>query len=418
MIPSPSSAPLFAGKPPLATLLKGIDWANQRYDGRIKLAKDAVELFEKNSGSMAGFFQPDRFRLWSLNLRKKIATELLSYDFVSFSPSKIGPLKAIFATPPKGALVAFAYIGLEVARAKRAWERSWIKNELGENIKRDFREIRDILIRDTWSIAVYIWGLPIFNKVFLDWGSRQSGIRLSEKGAAAEYKYSEHTANRSLGALSDSAKRSIVSPHERYLANMLEGSADGMVRAARSNVFLGIPRRVYHLLKNLGPHFLTDLDDYAQLRKQYVETVSHEANWIKSFMNHPKRQSLSKEDLYAQAMKKFQDLNGSKALQALQAKQDAIIKRVTEHSSSVGESLAKAWSHRSEDYLARAAKWWTTAMGASSFAVVLVLIGWLPVAYNAWYTKKEYEKYQSDQGKIGPLLRLSKWSVGSDFPSV
>ncbi|MDH4380248.1 MAG: hypothetical protein QE263_10140 [Vampirovibrionales bacterium] len=394
----------------ISNVLKGTNWADSYYGPGIKAAEDALTDFKGATGSRPGFFHPTRLKLWWLNTKQTIAKELLNYDFVGFHNYKMGPFKVLFSTPPRGALVAFAYIGLEVARAKRAWERRWVKDDAGNKIKQDFRELRDIAIRDTWSIAVYIWGLPVFNKLFLNAGNKASGIVLAEKGDPDGYTYAQHQANRTLGNVLDTHGKVLATAKDRYLANLLEGSHQGMVKAAQSNTFLGIPRGVFKRLGGLGNGLLEKLDQWAELRRQYTTEIEHDAGLAKSFLAHPNQLKKSPAELFERGKAYFAKeggLKGSETLGKLTQLQAEIVAAAKKQSPTVGAWVEKNWA-QSDHYLARAAKSWAAGMGIASFGVVLFLIGWLPVAYNAWYTNKEFSRLKAEQAKISPLLQLSK----------
>ena len=344
-------------------------------------------------------------------VRQFISRQLLDYDFTGFHPYKVFGRNMTFATPPAGALLLTAYWGLEGWRALRALERRWVTDPKTGDKKADHRELRDVLIRDTWGVSFYLYGLPIFNRIFLKWGQRRSGLKLGHGKDFLSYK--AHEARRTFRAFVSDKGKVLETATQRYWANMLEGSHWGIAKAAHDKTLTGIPSRI---LRALAGHdgarptaaILPQLSQWVPQREHLIQQLQDDARLVDRFFAQHKRPfphtDAERQQLFGafehflsrqpgQRASHFNTAPAMTSLQALSTLQQKALKALSSHQPQQAQRFARQWQPV-EGFAAEAAKRWLTRLSMGSFGVVMLLIGLMPVWYNVWYTNREYERLQ------------------------
>lgn len=415
------SQPVFSG---ISQILRGKEFAHQRFDKPLADVEDKIKAYERRTSSPPYSTHKLRARKFWLKFRQMLGGQFLDFDFTDFNYYKgFGklPFHSTFTNPSRGALIAFAFIGLEGARALRAWNRRWIKDGEGKKIKQDFRELRDVLIRDTWAIAVYIWGLTLANSYFLRQGQKAAGFNLARGGHAFDFK--AHEINRDFRNLDDKTGQPLKTFRRRtYVANILHGDGIGMIRAAQKNTLFGIPREIYQRVKASTPKVKAQLDEVSQLISEFRNKQKSFYNKVSRYIpsHFEKDSNFEKlidnvDENYRTELYNLLDSKGkgknSGLLRQLDDLQQSIIQSLStspegQVDGALKARLNKKWG-RFSSFFVRAAKGKRTAMDALSFGFILFLIGYLPVKFNEWFTNAEYKRMQEDQRRYqGMALTL------------
>ena len=408
----------FSGRPlgqPSGVRLLGAPKASHVLGQAIDSLRKTIATTERKTGEKLGLFSAERFKLFGLKARQAVSTHLLDYDFVGFHPYKIGGKDMTFSTPPAGALFLMAYLGLEGWRGLRAWQRRMVTDPTTGKEKPDYREMRDIAVRDTWSIAVYIYGLPIFNKLFLNAGQKWSGLKLGE--GSHNWSYGDHEEHRTFRTLKNKQGRVVETAVDRYWTNMLEGSHHGIAKAAQHKTALGVPARLLRWAEKHHPQTLATLSELVPLREQLITRVKRDADIVAAFMNEPATQALQKQagklgdepfrKAQWKAFEAFLDKHHPKqknailsdsmhTLDKMRSLQERVMKGIHATDATAGKRFAKLWRNL-DGFAAHSAKNWLTWLSMASFGVVVLLIGLLPVWANLWITRREYEKHLARQ---------------------
>lgn len=422
-----STSTRFSG---VANILKGYEGAVNAYKKPLEEVENKIKQYEARTSSPPGRFNPLNIKKAWLQIRKGLRGQFLDFDFTDFnyykefkSPFGNIPFKSTFTNPSMGALIAFAFIGLEGARALRAWNRRWIKDDQGNKIKQDFRELRDVLVRDTFAIIVYIWGLGVANKLFLKNGQKSAGFKLAEGSNAFDFK--AHEVNRDF--LNEHT------PHKTYrrrtyIANILHGDSVGMVKAAQKNTFFGIPRDIYNRVRAGSTEVKEKLNRISELISEFRTKQKELHIKVEAFVPKNFETGIDWEDRITQVKAKHgneishlldyktddgQAVKGKKGiLRQLDDLQAEVIKDLSTQpngkvNSKLRASLSKNWGRFSE-FMVKAAKAKRTSMDALSFGFILFLIGYLPVKFNELFTNAEYKRMQEEQRKLNGMALTLK----------
>ncbi len=415
------SAPKMAGAAPkakkgllsdLTWTLDGMSYAHKRYTPRLEKLNKEIAEYAKNTGAEPGPWNKLTLKKKLLNLRKQLTGQFLDYDFTRFSyydKFKIGkmniPFKTTFSTTPVGSLILIAYGGLEGARALKAWKRSWVKDSAGNKIKRDLREVRDVLIRDTWAITVYIWGLGIVNNWLIKRGQKASGMKLAPKEGDA-YGFAAHEVNRNF--MDDKGRIRT----RNYVANILHGNGEGMLNAVENNSYFGIPRDIYKRARvasqPVRQKMLLLADKLAEFRNEQKVFYKKALAYVPGVADKdPKFEKLIDTVLKDHGDHASRLLNGTDAkpglLRQIETLREDLIDDLARENHGVNSKLKarlnKGWKKYS-DFLVRAAKGRRTGIDALSFAFILFLIGYMPVKFNEWYTDKEFKSLKEEHRRM------------------
>lgn len=399
-------------------VLDGKAYAHKRYTPRLEKVAEEIKTVAKNTGSEPLPWHRLNIKKRLLGLRKMLTGQFLDYDFSNFNyydKFKVGklkvPFKTTFSTTPIGALILIAYGGLEGARALKAWKRSWVKDSAGNKIKRDLREVRDVLIRDTWAITIYIWGLGVVNNWLVKRGQKAGGIKLASKAGDA-FGFSAHEVNRNF---MDSKGRIRT---RNYIANILHGNGEGILRAVENNAYFGIPRHIYHRARVASQpvrvKMLQLADKLAQFRNSQKDFYRKAQAFIPGIADkNPDFEALVDGVLKNHGGEANKLLGGTDAkpglLRQVETLREELIDDLAREGGKVDSKLKtrlnKGWKKYS-DFLVRAAKGRRTGIDAMSFTFILFLIGYLPVKFNEWYTNQEYKRLKTEHRRMQGMFHM------------
>jgi hypothetical protein len=283
----------------------------------------------------------------------------LNIDFSNFTNVSVGKFKTLLAEPPKLPLLLLLYPGTVGPRLYRAYQRGKENN--------DYREMGDVMRRDVTAITMFVFALsPLVN-----WTSKQvqkiKGVNLVNKdGGVLSY--------------SDFRNYEIDTPQALWQL-VKEGNGPGLKNAINALKDHGLTEKY----KALDP---------ADKSHDYTETLKNLKREVSQFVDdfNPEKYNVVKQgeklpldkakDVYVQFTK------------AEQAVVEALKEGGKEGSKEVME-IAKNLQGQTKGALKYYAKIHRLPADVLSFAVLVGLIGWAPMAFNGWWNKRQFEKQMS-----------------------
>jgi gas vesicle protein len=306
---------------------------------------------------------PQKAEAWlTPKLGQKVAgftKNQLNTDFSHFTSVSLGKFKTMLADPPRLPLLLLLYPGTVGPRLYRAYQRGKENN--------DYREMGDVLRRDVTAITMFVFALaPLVNNT--------SKLVQKIKGV--------NLVNKDGGVLSYSDFRNYEIDSAKALWQLVkEGNGVGLKNAINNLKDQGLTEK--H--KALNPKIT---HNYADILKNLKREVSQ---FVEDF--NPEK--------YKVADEKAEELAISKA--------EKVYKHFTEAEDAVFAALQEGGKKGSKEVMEIAKNLQGQAKGALkyyakvhrlpadvlSFAVLVGLIGWAPMAFNAWWNKRQFEKQMS-----------------------
>lgn len=282
----------------------------------------------------------------------------LNTDFSHFTNVSVGKLKTLLAEPPKLPLLLLLYPGTVGPRLYRAYQRGKENN--------DYREMGDVMRRDVTAITMFVFALsPLVN-----WTSKQvqkiKGVNLVNKDG---------------GVLSYSDFRNYEIDSATALWQLVkEGNGVGLKNAINALKDHGLTEK-YLALNPKKPH------NYAEILKNLKREVSQ---FVDDFNPETYNAAEQGEKLPIDKAKDVY-VQFTKAEDAVYA---ALKKGGKKDSKEVME-IAKNLRGQTKGALKHYAKVHRLPADVLSFAVLVGLIGWAPMAFNGWWNKRQFEKQMS-----------------------
>lgn len=271
----------------------------------------------------------------------------LDADFSHFTSMSLGKrFQTLLAEPPRLPLLLLLYPGTVGPRAYRAYQRGKEAN--------DFREVGDVLRRDMTAITLFVFALsPLVN-----FTSRLmeglSGVNLVKKKEGGVLSYSDF---RNYEITNPKALWQVVKEgNDRGLKNAINGLKDGGLN---------------------NKHQDNSVSKALDALKESVE----------NFLKNHKPDSNEKEALEA-AGKTYQHFD------IVEDKIKDVLDKGYKTGSKDMMDIAKNLQGQAKGALKNYAKVRRLPSDMLSFAVMIGLIGWAPMAFNGWWNKKQFQKQQ------------------------
>lgn len=274
----------------------------------------------------------------------------LNSDFAHFTNVQVGnKFKTMIAEPPRLPLLLLLYPGTVGPRLYRAYQRGKENN--------DYREMGDVLRRDLTAITLFVFALGPMVKGTSKAVQAMTGVNLLDGASKSVLSYSQF---RNYEITNGKALWQVVK----------EGNGDGLKKAIGKLNDGGLKEHHYGALnKTLG----TLKEKVNQFVDEFAPT-------------QPNVAKKSEDAALAQAKGVYKYFE-----QAEKDVQTALESAGKKNSKEVIE-ITKKLQGQAKDALKNYAKVRRLPTDMFAFAVMIGAIGWLPMAFNGWWNKKQFEK--------------------------
>lgn len=269
----------------------------------------------------------------------------LNSDFAHFTNVQVGnKFKTLIAEPPKLPLLLLLYPGTVGPRLYRAYQRGKENN--------DYREMGDVLRRDLTAITLFVFALGPIVKGTSNLVQRMTGVNLLDGASKSVLSYSQF---RNYEITNGKALWQVVK----------EGNGKGLKNAINKLNDGG-----------LSEHRETGLQDKLKGLKTAVNELADQ------YANSEDKAGLKKaNEVFDEHFTPVKDE----------------VKEVLERAAKKGDSkevieIAKRLQGQAKDALKNYAKVRRLPTDMFAFALMIGAIGWLPMAFNGWWNKKQFEK--------------------------
>jgi hypothetical protein len=307
--------------------------------------EDATERFVSNRAKPQGLFQRAVMSL------SKFGRTLADWDFREFSQA--GKLKVTSA--PIGAACFLFFAVMMGARLHAALKR-------GKENHNDFREVKDILVRDSISISLFVFGLKalttLFNKFYQKLPGT-GGLQLIDPHSGEVLSYSRF-ANYRLDS-------------EHALVSLIrEGGGEGLKKALQKLYSGGLFEVGGEAAKK---HLDTALEDLPELIRQVTTTSPIDAKGQKEIM------------ALARGIYKHLEAGDDVLKEWLASSQKTGIKQAVR----MAENAQGAF----RDSVIRFAQNRRLPADILGFILIVCMLGWFPGWFNAMRNRREFQREQA-----------------------
>jgi hypothetical protein len=248
-------------------------------------------------------------------------------------------------------------------RVYRAWQR-------GEENGGDHREMWDVIRRDGTAITFFVFALSAMVGTLSKWMQNASGVNLLSKGNQV-LRYSQFK-NYELDLDNRASAKSVLK------AILAEGNAEGLEKAMGNLQFRGEHTELsekLEALKGAVKELVKDYKDHLGRLKCPQKALAEVESHLNNLMDDGGH------------FAKIENLRSNIAQDAARQGNTELAKVATAFKQDLGGALVKFAKERRlpSDFL--------------SFAIVVALIGWLPVNLNSAWNKRQFDKKQAAAAK-------------------
>lgn len=277
----------------------------------------------------------------------------LNCDFAHFTNVEVGNrFKTMLAEPPKLPLLFLLYPATVGPRLYRAWERGKENN--------DYREMGDVLRRDLTAITLFVFALGPMVKATSKAVQLATGVNLLDTKSGNVLTYSQF-------------KNYEIADGKALWQVVKEGNGRGLKNAMNR---LGDG--------GLNKHGYTELDEKLKGLKSAV------ADLVK---NHSEKDDQT-------GLKKATEIYG-KHFKGVKDEVERVINTAARTENKSVVAIAQKLQGQTKDALKNYAKVRRLPTDMFAFAVMVVAIGWFPMAFNGWYNKRKFEEEMASKGGAG-----------------
>lgn len=346
-----------------------------------KLAKASYEFPAKVENRFKSSFLGNN---WGGKIGGFISKQL-GTDFAHFTNVEMGNrFKTMIAEPPKLPVLFLLYPATVGPRLYRAWERGKENN--------DYREMGDVLRRDLTAITLFVFALGPMVKATSKAVQWATGVNLLDKESGNVLSYSQFKNYEITNA--KALKQIIVEKNHKALLKAVNGLSDKG-------------------LADKFKHESADIRDQAKAMSQHFQDMkSGVKDLVGAFAENRETWNPRCDDLLEKAFKPFGELY---------TKQDKLIQEAKKSGSPQLVKSAEGLKEEVQGALKKYAKVRRLPTDMFAFAMMVVAIGWLPMAFNGWYNKRKFEEkmaVRNDETNSQPkaqALPLAQKQIQSPF---
>jgi hypothetical protein len=303
-----------------------------------------------------------------VNWTGSLAKTMSSWDFNDFRVANIGPLSAKLAEIAPAQLMVWMYAFTIVPRAFRAYQRGKERN--------DFREVGDCLRRDIPGITIFLFGLKPIVRNMTKLQERLSGVKLVADNEVLKY--------------SQLAQNYYIDNANSLIAIMRDGNEQGMKKAVDriydAGLSKGIQRnwfaRALDSLTGKAPAVVQDSRIATLIDQEFKPSME---SFMKAYAEAKGRvgiHAVHEDGAVRQAAEKAVGI-----LSKMEGIRSDLAKNARPEVQNLLKSVPKF-----KEFFARHAKMQRVPIDVISFAAVSVAIGWLPVAFNDWWNRAQFQR--------------------------